>query len=447
MNIVKERQSKNSGKNRYLNGLKDKKMKKYLLIVFLFANILGGYAQHATILVAPRDSASYTFAQTRSVDPSIHSFSSFQKALNMASQLLNSSADSVAIWVSAGIYDGKAGRGIWNIPKIERPNGKLVILGGWTAEFRQWNPLLTPSILQTSPGRADAFVGIEKNSHLQLLAITGLMMDAQISNRYDRSTNSLLKSGSRSYPMLRFSYLTVETLYIANNIFINAAQGVFDPMVYPANGKSEVIIFNNYFINNVSCIQQLGGLSRRNNALRKIVVQQNTFLSNWPFNPDATSSTVSAINLYHKSGADSLLIRKNIFAYNPGGALQHDWPEERMGKIAIQNNLFYQNAGLFNKASEDGVIVGKFGLNPRYLILDMETLEEDFDYGVSGNIHADPGIPILQEFSYNMESSEYWAKLHVKHYAPPMSYDPANPPLPLSEYARFGVQVRPYTRN
>ncbi len=90
-------------------------------------------------------------------------------------------------------------------------------------------------------------------------------------------------------------------------------------------------------------------------AARGLIVKQinllhNSFLLSWPFNPDPTSSNVSAIELYHKDGCQRLTIEGNIFAFNPGGAMQHDWPEDRMPDLAIRNNLFYMNSALSRTA-------------------------------------------------------------------------------------------------
>ena len=151
-----------------------------------------------------------------------------------------------------------------------------------------------------------------------------------------------------------------------------------------------VDIENNVFLNNIKAIK-LGAPV----AVAAINLRHNTFFLNWPYNPDATSSNVSAVELYHSGGAKQVNIEGNLFAYNPGGAMQHDWPEDRMPDLALKNNLFYSNAALFGDgAAQAGVIAGKFGTNPIYLILDLETTEDDFDYDVAGNVDLDPQIPI-----------------------------------------------------
>ncbi len=220
--------------------------------------------------------------------------------------------------------------------------------------------------------------------------ISGLLLDARPSNAYDARTNSILKGQSRSYPLLTFALLTTDHLTVVDNIFMNGAHGAFDPHVQPLSSSAVIDIDNNVFLNNIKTLK-LGPPK----AFAAINLRHNTFLLSWPYNPDPTSSNVGAVELYHSGGAAQVTIEGNLFAHNPGGALQHDWPEDRMPDLALRNNLFHSNAALYaDGAPEAGVIAGKFGTNPRYLILDLETVEDDFDYAVDGNVAMDPAIPI-----------------------------------------------------
>ena len=67
-------------------------------------------------------------------------------------------------------------------------------------------------------------------------------------------------------------------------------------------------------------------------------------------NLDANSQTLNDTLSSVSGGAAQVTIEGNLFAYNPGGAMQHDWPEDRMPPLTLSNNLFHSNAALF----EDG---------------------------------------------------------------------------------------------
>lgn len=402
----------------------------FTLSVFLISQT--GYTQQ-TILVAPRDTDANVYAQQLALEAeTVVAERSFHRALLTAAELLNTGED-VTIKVASGEYDGKAGQGVWNLPKVDNPQGQLVLSGGWNSDFSAQQPFRQPTWLITSAGRPDAFISFTRNSKLQSLVISGFVMDAQPSNRYEVLSGSLSKNGSRELPLIRFSYLLTDHLEISNNVFANAALGVFDPQIYPASNQTRIDIHNNFFLNNVIPIQQLGAWEYRGNKVQTINLTQNTFLSNWPLHYSPTSSNVGAVTLYHSGGAQQLLIQGNIFAHNPGGAMQHDWPESQMPPLTISDNLFFDNASLFKKREEYGLVVGKFGTNPRYLILDIETLEDDFDYNCSGNVVADPGISL----------APYLERIVKSAYAPAFNFLPDHLPVPSNpELAGYGVQVK-----
>lgn len=229
----------------------------------------------------------------------------------------------------------------------------------------------------------------------------------------------------------------------------------------PVSANTVVDITNNFFINTIKTIQIGAGIGYKNNTVKEVNLRHNTFLLNWPYNPDTTSSNVSAVTLYHKDGAKQLNIEDNIFAYNPGGAMQHDWVDSRMPGIALRRNLFFMNAALFAKGEADsGVFVGKFGTNAKYLILGLGTIGDDFNYKVENNVAFDPKIPIalLPLQSANSASvdrqntvmndvrrlfgqNQDGGTVKIANYAPAMSFDVKTLPLPVEEKAKpYGVQ-------
>ncbi len=416
----------------------------------------GAMADQIVIFVAPKDSPAYAIAQSREDGQYQFAERTVHRALNRAAEILNApGTHTVTVAVSAGSYYGKAKQGIWVVPQISNQEATLQIVGGYNEDFTARQPFGNLTALVTTEGRNGSFLQFSRRSHLKSLVISGFLFDAAPSNTYDVKTNSIKKGQSRSYPMITLSQLKTSHLIIDSNVFINGAHGTVDPFVSPL-GQAVVDITNNYFINNIKTMKPATSASSA-----VINIRNNSFIMNWPFNPDATSSNVSALELYHSGGAGRVNIERNLFAYNPGGAMQHDWPEERMPELAINDNLFYMNAGLFgNGDGEAGVIAGKLGHNPRYLILDLETLEDDFDYDVNGNVSVDPQIPIAvadlqaaDSYSVNRKNTvlndarrffglnQDGGTVAIANFAPALVFNPQAVPLPRNEAAKmYGVQ-------
>ena len=405
------------------------------------------------ILVAPKDSPAYSFAKGRAADATVFVERRLHRALARAAELLQSGEHTARILVAQGAFTAKANQGTWVIPHIDNPAGTLHLVGGYNDDFSGRQPFTLPSVLVTASGRSDSLLSFTKKSRLKEVVISGLLFDAAVSNAYDKKTNSILKGQSRTYPLLSFSLLKTDRLVVADNIFMNGAHGAFDPYIQPLSANTVVDISNNVFFNNIKTMSVGAG-----KAVAAINLRHNTFYLNWPYNPDATSSNVSALELYHRGGASQVTIEGNLFAFNAGGAMQHDWPEDRMPRLTIKDNLFHMNAALFEYgAAGAGVFVGKLGLNPKYLILDLETVEDDFDYDVGGNVTLDPKIPIamadLQAAdSYSVKRlntvlndvrrlfglNQDGGTVAIANYAPAMAYQF---PMPTEEQAKaYGAQ-------
>ncbi len=436
-------------------------MKFAILSVILTISALT-FAADYTIYVAPRDSQASQWASGVADSETQFSERKLFRALVKASELMSQAGDqSVTIKVAAGSYSGKAKQGIWVLPAVSNESATLRLLGGFNDDFSARNPFKSPSLLVTSEGRNGAFIQMTKKSVLRELIISGLVFDAAPSNKYDAKTNSILKGSSRTYPLISFSQLKTKHLVVDSNVFINGAHGAFDPFVAPADGDSTIDITNNFFINNIKTLKTEAS-SSRSVTFKSMRFAHNTFLLNWPYNPDPTSGDVSCINLYHKGGSQKTVFERNIFAFNPGGAFQHDWPEDRMPEIEIRENLFFMNAGLFGEGAADaGVFAGKFGLNPKYLLCDLLTIEDDFGYDTVGNQAFDPKIPITLADLKSADSSQVQRKdtvlndvrrlfglnqdggtVKIANYAPDMTFNPNNLPVPQeSKASGFGVQI------
>lgn len=395
-------------------------LQRSLLWLFLIP-ASGAIALDYSIYVAEKNSLAYETATSRTDGKHIFSERSIQKALNIAATLA-ADGHAVTVMIAGGEYGAGIGAGTLSIPKVDSSQGRVYLLGGWNSEFTARNPFQHFSRIITRPGRGGAFLEVAQKSQLAELVISGFVMDARSSNNYDGS-NNLTKTGTSTYRLISLGYLKTDSLVIADNIFVNAPQVVLELYVSPVSNNASVEISNNFFINNVIPIQELSGVPV-GDTLNTIKLLHNSFILNWPYNPDPTSSNVGAVGLYHKGGVKQVVIEGNVFAYNVGGAFQHDWPETRMPTISFRDNLFYQNAALFNKSGPgDGVIVGKFGANPRYAVLDLETVEDELSYPASGNVITDPGINIIQALNIEVDEEDSYADHYVEGYAPPVDIE------------------------
>ena len=429
-----------------------------MALLAVFATAAPATANDYVILVAARDTPAAAYAEAQANDQSVFFERRLFRALNRASEILGQGgAHTVSVLVAAGQYPGQTGTGVWEIPSVANAEGSLRILGGFNDDFSGRQPFGLLSELVTQEGRPGAFLTVGRRSQLKQLVISGLMFDAAPSNKYDARSNSILKGTSRTYPLIAFQQLKVQHLVVADNIFLNGAHGAFDPAIGGVPG-SVVDIQNNLFLNTIK-VMKTAAVSGGENV--ELNIRGNSFILNWPFNPDATSSNVGVLELYHSDGYRTLTIEDNLFAFNPGGAMQHDWAPDRMGDITIRNNLFHANGSLFSTSTpEEGIIVGKFGPNPTYLSLDLITIEDDLDYDVSGNVSMDPGISLalaplqavdsdavqrdetlINDVRRILGMNQSGGAVPIANYAPRMSYYEGVPVFPTNpEAARFGVQ-------
>jgi hypothetical protein len=359
-------------------------------------------AEDVTILVAPGGSPAEAAATRQADGKKVFSERKLFKAFDLAaSKLVGCGTCTVTIKVAAGQEVGKGGVGQWRFPEVIAPGGTLRILGGWDGRFTRRTPLTTPTVLVTSSPRSGPIVEFEGKKHsVRELVFSGFALDAAPGNAYDRETNSLLKGSSSSFPLLAFGYLTTERLVVADNVFMNAANAVGGPLIRPANQNSEVIVRNNLFLNNVFCWQVTGSASKF--ELARYLFEGNTFILNFPYNPDATTSNPGALEIGNKYSARSVEIRRNLFAYNVGGAIFAQYDDKLGPKLVIVDNLFWQNGALFEKTGGKGdgkgAIVGKFNRSAVHGSYTPAEAEDDFAWTMKGNVVQDPdvAVPVLE---------------------------------------------------
>ncbi|MEM0961439.1 MAG: hypothetical protein AAGK21_02710 [Bacteroidota bacterium] len=417
------------------------------------------------VIVAPRGTDAYANAQGLENGTTVFAERRLWRGLAKAAELLNEGGSRVVhVAVAAGDYDGEFGGGVQRVPRIDNPEGTLRVLAGYNDDFSGRQPFAFHVTLPTTWGRDGAIFQMENRSKLNELVVSGLIMDAAPSNKYDQRTNSLLQGESRSYPIMSFGGPGVELqrLVIADNVFINGAQGSVRLSASPPRGvEGEVVIQNNFFLNNIRNLDTQTFGQRAGAAFGRLTVRNNSFLLNFPFRPDPDAGDVSAVKLYHSDGFEEMVFERNIFAYNPGGVFQHDWPQNRMGDLAFRENLFFLNGVLWGEsAAEAAMIAGKFGTRPTYRVLDIYDVEDDLDGDMDGNVAFDPQIPIvfspLQAASSGGVNAEptlmndvrrffgantQGGTVAISNFAPQMSFDPRAMPFPQNEDAQaYGVQ-------
>jgi hypothetical protein len=423
--------------------------------------LLAPFAVHAEtykIYVAERDSAAHKAAEALADGKTSFWVPKLAKGFEKAVELLNGTDNQVEVRVAQGQQAG-----LWALPNgLPASKAKLWLLGGHCADWKKRDPFGCPTELLGGDSRPTALLGFGGNkTQLSELVISGFVFDTAQSNKYDARTNSLLKGSSRTVPLLALSQVVVGHLVISDNVFLNSAHRAFEVYHSPASNETTVDIDNNFFLNNIIPLkfEPAGYKGFKTKAIR---FTHNSVILNWPFNPDRDSSNVGALELYHRDCCGEMVIEDNLFAYNPGGAMQHDWPVNRMGKLALRNNLFFMNATLFGDARpEAGVFTGKFGPNPKHQVIALGAHpEDDYPYQFEGNVSFDPKVPVALVDLQAADSSSVTAKktvmndvrgmfgankeggtVAIKNFAPRMGLDLEHLPFPAEPKAeKYGVQ-------
>jgi|GEM_PF-1413301 len=366
-----------------------------LAVSALFSSAPAQAAKTYSILTAPdKNDGAFTEASKQANDDTIRAASSIIRALKTAHEIIANCGDcTVNVKLAEGSYAGRGDTAAqWVFPEVNAPKATLRILGGYNQAFTIRAPFTQKTLAAHAKGRSDAVLTIEaKKSQLKELVVSGIFFDVGDGNDY--SGSNLMKSSSPSVPILRFGYLETTKLVIADNVFMNAAHGVGAPLIRAAGSNAEVVLRNNIFVNNVYNWVVTGASQK--NILASYKVQGNSFILNWPFNPDPTTSNPGALEIGNNYVAKKVSIEDNLFAYNVGGAIFPQWSEDRGPKMEIKHNLFYGNGAMFSpKNTADGAFVGKFTGGGRHLTFDIETIEEDFDWAASDNASFDPKLAV-----------------------------------------------------
>ncbi|MGB3541363.1 hypothetical protein [Rubrivirga sp.] len=372
-------------------------MKTFLLLLLALASTSAAVAQDTfNILVAPRGTTAFSNAEAQADGSTVFAESALWRGLNRAASLLNEGGDrEVRVLIASGDYGGELGSGgTQRVPQVENPRGSLKVFGGMNDDFSDRDPFSRFVSVPTQEDRGGALFQIAGNSEFREIVISGLVLDAAPSNDYDSRSGSLLKGSSRTFPILAWAQVEAERVVVADNIIVNGPMGGFQiGSSPPEDNTGEVIVENNYFVNNLLALRTRTFGANAFRAYALLTVRNNTFALNFPFNADPTSSNVSAVEWHNDNSFKRLVFENNIFAHNPGGAFQSDWEQEDLPEIEIRDNLFYSNGAVFGQSGpEDVVVAGKFGTNPEYILLDLDGARDNLRATVSGNVSFDPDL-------------------------------------------------------
>jgi hypothetical protein len=443
--------------------------------------LVGAFTQ-IDILVAPADSPAAQAAEAKANGKTVYAETRLNKAIDLAVELINGKPHcpqprtkgmdpppctlsendrywTVNIKVAGGTYTGKGGKPGFGVPELIEPDTTLRILGGYDDTFTKRDPFANPTDIS---GGGTVFVLAGKDHALKEFYLSGFVMDIGDGNQYDDKTNSMLKGSSLGVQAVTIGYLTTERLVYADNVFLNSSHKAAAPLIRAATDKAEVIIRNNFILNNVLAWE--ADSARFKNIPAIYLIEGNSFLVNWPYNADPTTANPAALQLAGKYAAQRFVIKGNLFAHNPGGAIYWTAPTEKDGpQTEISGNLFFGNGTLFSE-TEGGAsaVVTKFGgfksMEIPWNTISLDYLE-DYDWKQGKNVTFDPKVPIvmvkpgfansssvktvdspLNDVRGLFGMSKKGTKMSISNYAPRMGYDPANLPFPAEEKAKaYGV--------
>ena len=420
------------------------------------------HAQDLTILVAPKKSPAYESAKKKANGDTVFAERKVHKAFKRAAaHAQKCGACTVTVKVAGGTYVGKGKTGHWMFPNVENIKATVRILGGYDAEFTQRKPFERPAVLLSSAQRSAPVLKFEGRDHaLKELYLSGFVFDVAPGNKYDKRTNSLLRGSSCTHPIVKFGYLTTDRLVVADNVFMNAAQRGVEPLVRAASPNAEVIIQNNFIMNN--SLAWIVKSANGRNMPKRYILRGNSFIMNWPYNPDPSTAQPAAVEVGNKYTATEVVIEDNLFAHNVGGAIMPGYDDNVGPKITIRKNLFFGNGVLFDIQATDGAaVVGKFNKAATHGTYSTEDLEDDFEWNVVDNVSFDPKVPVAMVdpgvvdphaikakktvmndvrrlFGQNVDGG----RVAIKDFAPRLGLDLGRLPFPAEPKARpFGVRA------
>lgn len=278
---------------------------------------VAGHAADIDIFVGPKGSAAYDTAKVRADKTTTFAAKSLTKAFKTAVQQVTACGTcTVNIKIAAGDYFGKAKTGHWVFPDVVAPTVRVRILGGYDDSFTTRAPFQNQSRLITAQDRSRPVIQFAGRKHaLKGLYLSGLTFDVAPGNKYDSRNNSLLKGTSSLYPILAFGYLTTDSLVIADNIFLNGAHTVAQPLIRAMSNDAEILVRNNLILNTVMAWRVNSPSGKL--MLKRYGFENNSFILNWPYNPDPGTSNPGTLEIGNKYAASLVDITKTCLPTTP----------------------------------------------------------------------------------------------------------------------------------
>lgn len=363
----------------------------------------------------------------------------------------------VVLRVAAGDHDGDLGSGSYQLPRLHNPDVTLRIEGGYAADFATRDPFGTPTRILASKDRQAPLIQFNKSrgrmmqDELAALVIDGLVMDVTPSNRYDAKNHQLVRGSSCSDPVLTLGYLMTNLFELKNCVVINSPHRAIETLIRAKSPEAVISIRNNVFLNCVIPLKVDPG--RTMHKPRKIVIDHNSFLANWAFNPTPNTSNPGALELGPREGAESIAITNNLFYANFGGAITA--LHANLPTLTVTGNNFVGNGLLHGQKASDAVaMIVQAGRKKQPI--DIETIEDVDGVAVSkDNVSVAPGLPLKlasvepidpdalpknldpeAEIEQFLGGGRFDKKYELSTYAPKKTYDPKNPPFPTVEGAK-----------
>jgi len=245
----------------------------------------------------------------------------------------------------------------------------------------------------TIEGRGGPYWVVARKTRTRSLVIDGVVWDMAGSNKYDAKSDSLKKGASSTNKFIKFNYWELGQLTFVNNVFMNGPHRVTETLVRAADPAMTIVYENNVFLNNVIPIKLDTG--RYRNKPKQILVRGNSFLLNWAYNPDPTTGSPGTLDIGSRDAAEEVLIEKNLFYANFGGAIQI--APDNAPKVSIRNNNFVGNGLLHGNADSEAaaiISVRSSGLQPLNGLDYIEDITDMTSGDGSGNVSINPGVGI-----------------------------------------------------
>jgi hypothetical protein len=376
--------------------------------------------------------------------------------LNASNQLNAGGAKTVVVKVAGGEHSGDLGAGSYLIPAFNNPQGTLRLVGGFGAGFGARDPFgATMTRVVTVAGRGAPLWQFTKNSKLKGLVIDGLLFDCVASNKY--SGQQLLVGSSSTHRYFDLELLETDELTFKNCVFMNSADKVLEPLIRAASNQATINFVNCVFFN---CRVPLKLESARyRNKVAKITVDRCSFLLNWSYNPDPTTSNPCALEVGSNHIAGEVAITNNLFFANFGGAVLA--LEKQPPPMTVSNNCFMGNGLLHGQSDPDAVamIVTAGGKKLPLKVAQIEDVA--FVQAAEGNVSIDPALALTLSAtpidSSGVKANDTWENavnrllgrnqqggtVEVKEYAPAQAWDPAKVFTTKDEAKRYGASPTP----